>query len=393
MFWGDLMKLSINTCKSAVVWLTAAHCICDIYGGFINPLMPFIASKLGFTMALATVIVAITQICSNMLQPVFGFFADNILHRFFIFWGLILASVFIPLAASAPNVLLLVIFMILGCMGGSFFHPQSLGFISVFSDKNYHSNMGVFVCLGSAGFAIGPLLAAYITQFIGLEKVVYTSTIGLLCAFTMFLFVPKLSEYEKQPERKNFFASFKEILSDKQMDYLILVAMMKSLVTNSTCILLPFLWKSMGYTPFYIGFALFLFVFAGAIGSLVSPYIEKHLGSKNIIYFSMWATFPLMVIFALTYKTMPVFSMCMFGMIGFTTMLAQPVTLVWAQKILPKYKSIVSGFINGFCWGSIALLLTGLGAVAQKFGIMNVLLVLTFIPAIASYYVKYLKEE
>ena len=62
-------------------------------------------------------------------------------------------------------------------------------------------------------------------------------------------------------------------------------------------------------------------------------------------------------------------------------------------EILPKYKSIVSGFINGFCWGSIALLLTGLGAVAEKFGIMNVLLVLTFIPAIASYYVKFLKEN
>ena len=379
--------------RTAIIWLTVAHCICDIYGGFLNPLMPFIASKLGFTMALATVLIAITQICSNMLQPVFGFFADNILHRFFIFWGLILASVFIPLAASAPNVYLLILFMILGCMGGSFFHPQSLGFVSVFSEKNYTTNMGVFVSLGSVGFAIGPLLAAYITQFAGLDKVCYTSVIGLTCAFVMFLCIPKLSLSEKKPEHKDFFKSFKEILSDRQMDYLILVAMMKSLVGNSTCVLLPFLWKSMGYTPFYIGFAIFLFVFAGAIGSFVSPYAEKFFGSKRIIYFSMWATFPLMIVFALTYKTMPVFSMCTFATIGFTTMLAQPVTLIWAQKILPKYKSIVSGFINGFCWGSIALLLTGLGAVAQKFGIMNVLLVLTFTPVIASYYVKYLKED
>ena len=74
-------------------------------------------------------------------------------------------------------------------------------------------------------------------------------------------------------------------------------------------------------------------------------------------------------------------------------MLAQPVTLVWAQRILPKYKSIVSGFVNGFCWGIIALLMSVLGAVAQKYGIINVLLVLTVIPAIASYYVKFLKLE
>ena len=387
------MRDFIKNSKLAIIWLTVAHCVCDIYGGFLNPLMPFIASKLGFTMALATVLVAITQICSNMLQPLFGFFADNMLHRFFIFWGLILASIFIPLAASAPNVYLLVIFMILGCLGGSFFHPQSLGFVKVFSDKHYSSNMGIFVSLGSVGFAIGPLLAAYITQYAGLDKVCYASCLGIILAILMFSFVPKLSKTENSPEHKDFFKSFKEILSDKQMDYLILVAMMKSLVGNSTCILLPFLWKSMGYTPFYIGFALFLFVFSGAIGSLVSPYIEKIIGSKKIIYFSMWATFPLMVIFALTYKTMPLFSMFAFGTIGFTTMLAQPVTLIWAQKILPKYKSIVSGFINGFCWGTIALLLTGLGAVAEHFGIINVLLVLTIIPAFASYYVKYLNDN
>ncbi len=253
--------------------------------------------------------------------------------------------------------------------------------------------MGIFVCLGSAGFAIGPLLAAYLTQTVGLDKVFYSSVIGLVTAFAMFIFVPKLSTVNVKPKHKDFIKSFKEILTTEQMNYLILVAMMKSLVTNSTCILLPFLWKSMGYTPFYIGFSLFLFVFAGALGSLVSPYLERLIGSKKVIYFSMWATFPMMVAFALTYKTMPIFSMCAFGMIGFTTMLAQPVTLLWAQKILPKYKSIVSGFINGFCWGSIALLLTGLGAIAQKYGIMNVLLVLTFIPAIASYYVKYLDEK
>ena len=178
--------------KSAIIWLCSAHLVCDIYGGFLNPLMPFIASKLGFTMALATVLMAITQICSNMLQPIFGFFADNILKRFFVFWGVILASLFIPLASSVPNVFLLTIFMILGCLGGSFFHPQSMGFVNYFSGKNCSNNMGIFVSLGSVGFALGPLLAAFITQTVGLEKVFLTSILGLSLAFTMFLFVPKL---------------------------------------------------------------------------------------------------------------------------------------------------------------------------------------------------------
>ena len=107
------MNKSIPNSTTAIAWLCIAHLICDVYGGFLHPLMPFIAAKLGFSMAIATILLGITQICSNMLQPIFGFFADNILKRFFVFWGVVLASVFIPLAASAPNIYLLTLFMIL----------------------------------------------------------------------------------------------------------------------------------------------------------------------------------------------------------------------------------------------------------------------------------------
>ena len=386
------MKSLVGNNKSAITWLGAAHLVNDVYTGFLNPIMPFIAAKLGFTMALATVLIAITQICSNMFQPIFGFFADNILKRFFIFWGLILVSTFIPLAPIAPNVVILTIFMILGCLGSSFFHPQSTGFVNYFSGDKCSENMGIFVSLGSLGFAFGPLLAACITQTVGLDKIIFTSVLGLLLASCMFFFVPKLSLIEKMPPKKEFVNSFKEILFNRQMNFLLLISMMKSLVTNSSCILLPFLWKSMGHTPFYNGLALFLFVFAGSVGSFLSPKLEKKFGTKIIIYFSMWATFPMLLCFALIYKTMPILSMILFALIGFTTMLAQPITLVLAQKALPQYKSIVSGFINGFCWGIVALCLSFLGAIAQKFGIVNVLVTLAILPVLSSYWVKYLEE-
>ena len=383
----------MDTYKKAIIWLCLGHLVCDIYTGFLNPIMPFIASRLGFSMAIATVVISISHICSSMLQPIFGFFADNMLKRFFIFWGLILVSLFIPLAPIAPNVYILLLFMILGSLGGSFFHPQSMGFVNRFSGSKCSDYMGIFISVGSVGFAIGPLMAAYIVQVVGLSHIALTSILGLSLAFTMFLFVPKLSDIDVRPEHKEFIKSFKEILQNRQMDYLILIAMMKSLVANSSCILLPFLWKNMGYTPFYIGFAIFLFVFMGAIGSFLSPKAEKLFGSKPVIYFSMWATFPLLLLFSLLYKSHSILSLCVFGTIGFTTMLAQPVTLVWAQRTLPKYKSIVAGFINGFCWGTVALCMSIMGAIAQKFGIMNVLVSLSVIPILSSHFVKYLKED
>ena len=378
--------------KKAIVWLSSAHFVNDVYSGFLNPIMPFIAVKLGFTMALATVIISISHICSSMLQPIFGFFADNMLKRFFIFWGLVLSSLFIPLTPSAPNVPLLLLFMILGSLGGSFFHPQAMGFVKQFSEDNYSDNMGIFISIGSLGFAFGPLLAALITQVLGLGMISYTSMLGLTLAVLMFFFVPKLSVVKVSQEHNSFVKSFKEIFSNSQMRLLIFVSMMKSLVTNSSCIMLPFLWKSMDKAPFYIGFALFLFVFAGAIGSFLSPKMERKIGSKNVIYISLCMSFPLTIGFAFTYQTLPNISLIFFFLTGLTTMLAQPVIMVWAQRTLPKYKSIVSGFINGFCWGIVALAMSILGAVAEKFGIINVLIVLSIVPALSSYFVKYLKE-
>ena len=387
------MNKNTQNNKTAIFWLSAGHFANDIYTGFINPLMPFIAAKLGFTMALATLLIAITQICSNLFQPIFGFFADNMLKRFFIFWGLILSSTFIPLAPSANNILVLTLFMILGSLGSSFFHPQSMGFINFFSKEYYSRNMGIFISMGSLGFAFGPLIASFITQTIGLEKIAYTSFLGIFLALLMFKLVPKLSNSSEKPVHKDFIKSFKAILQNKQINYLMIIAMMKSLVTNSSCILLPFLWKSMGYSPFYIGFALFLFVFAGSIGSFISPYLENKLGSPLIIYISMWGTLPLMLGFAITYKTMPTASMFIFALIGFVTMLAQPVIMVWAQKTLPEFKSIISGFINGFCWGIIALFMSILGFIAQKIGIINILILLTIAPIPASYFVTKLKKH
>ena len=100
--------------KKAILWLSSGHFAKDIYTGILNPVMPFIAAKIGITMAMATVVISISSIFSSLLQPIFGFFADNILKRIFIFWGLILSSIFIPLAPLSQNIWMLIIFMILG---------------------------------------------------------------------------------------------------------------------------------------------------------------------------------------------------------------------------------------------------------------------------------------
>lgn len=379
--------------KKAIGWLSAAHFANDTYSGFLNPIMPFIAVKIGFSMAIATLIMSLAQVCASMIQPVFGFWADNMLKRAFIFWGMIFGSIFIPLATNTPNVAILTLCVILGNLGGSIFHPQALGFISRFSKSNFVSNMGIFISAGIVGYALGPLISSYVAQHMGFEKIPYLAIAGVVIALLMFKFVPKISDRGEKIEHKAFKESFRTILANKSMNILIIVSMAKSLITNSSTILLPFLWKNVGHSPSYIGTALFMFLLMAGVGSFVSGKIEQKIGAKKVFYISLILTLPIMLGFLATYKAHPILSVAIFMIMGFTTMLAQPVMIVMAQRILPDYKSIVSGFINGFSWGIVAVFLTIVGFLAQTFGIAKILLIVSIIPVILSYFIKFLPNE
>ena len=388
------MKNKLPQNKKAIVWLCGGHFINDIYTGVLNPIMPFIAAKIGITMAIATIILTVSHIFSSLLQPLFGYFADNIVKRSFIFWGLILSSIFIPLSALAHNPFILVLFIIFGSIGSSLFHPQALGFVSKFADKeNTGKAMAVFVAMGTLGYSFGPIISSAITQFLGMPRMPLMTILGILWALLMFAFVPKLSLSEPVISKIDFKTAFKRILTNRKLNILNVIAMLKTMIMSACFILLPVLWKNMGYKPFYIGMALFMFIFAGGIGSLISSNLEKRIGAANVFYISMISTLPLMILFILTCSSHPAISLVIFVVMGFITMMATPVTMVMAQNVLPEYKSIISGFINGFSWGIVAIAMSLLGFIAEKFGITNVLLFVSVIPAVCSVLIKELFKE
>lgn len=368
------------------IWLNTAHFVNDIYTGMLNPIMPFVAMKLGITMAIATIVLSLSHICASLLQPIFGFFADNMRKRTFIFWGLLSTATFISIAPSVNHLIPLIVFVILGSLGSSLFHPQALGFVVKFSKKeNISKYMGIFMGCGTIGFALGPIASSGITQFLGLHRMPFLAILGVMVAALMFLFVPKTTHTSANKSQKDFVETFKTILSNRKLNLLNVIAMLKTLVTTSSCILLPFLWKDLGHDPFYIGFSLFAFNFAGGLGAFISRKFELKVGTEKVFYFSMMLTFPMMIIFMLTYKVHPTFALITFILMGLIQWMAVPVTMVMAQSVLPEYKSIIGGFINGFSWGVVAIAMTVIGFIAQAKGIIPVLLVVSAIPAILSY--------
>ena len=379
--------------NKSVTWLSLAHFTTDTYSGFLNPIMPFIAANLGISMGIAALVMSISQLISQLIQPIFGFFADSIFKRVFVFWGLLFSAIFFPLTACSKNLSMLVIFVILGSLGVSIFHPQSIGFVIRFTKEDFTKNMGIFLSLGSIGYSFGPAISSAVMEYIKLEAMPITSIVGIILALFMFVCIPKISNVDKKPEKKDIIQVFKTILTNKQILILILIAIMKAIISSSCAILLPFFWKDSGYSPVYIGMALFWFMLAGGFGSLLSPKFEKLIGTRNIIYLSMLSMPVMMFIFVFMTPVNRMIALIDFVLMAFILMLATPITMVLAQKELPQYKSIIGGFLNGFCWGIVGGVLSGLGFVAQKFGVLQILLVASVLPALSVYFVKYLKIE
>ena len=57
--------------------LAAGHFILDTYSGFLNPIMPFIAAKIGIGIAITTTLMSISYHLSSLMQPLVGFLSDK----------------------------------------------------------------------------------------------------------------------------------------------------------------------------------------------------------------------------------------------------------------------------------------------------------------------------
>ena len=379
--------------KKEIKTLSLGHFIIDAYSGFLNPIMPFIAAKIGITMAVATVLISISNLTSSLSQPFFGYIADKWQRRFFIFWGMLMASLFLSFLGIAHNIWTLALCIILGHMGVAFFHPQASSIVYSYSKTTECSkDISIFIAMGTFGFSLGPAISSGITQHFGLEKLPFACFLGIIMAFVLLKNIPKLSTIEIEKPKVSVLGALKAILKNKPVSILVGASIVKSFVVSSFPIILPFYWKSIGYSVANIGVILLVFMLAGALGVMTSPLLEKKVGIKNVFYISLMSVAPLGFVFYLS-KGDGILALVSFFLIGYVSLLASPVNMALAQKLMPEFKSMISGFIGGFSWGVIGILLPVISLLAEKTGFMNILFLMTLIPLMFAYFIKYLPEE
>ena len=293
----------------ALLGLSFGHFNIDLYAAILVPLYPVITAKLGINLASISLIIALGHLVSSMMQPLFGYFADCLRHRVFMVWGLVLSSVFIPLAIKTNTVFLFLACLLTGMIGNAFFHPQVSALIKDFNKNNPNLSraMGIFLGLGTIGYAIGPYVATLVYKLKNEDGLLYLIIPGLLSVIFMYFFVPRMPEKDCYI-KENFFVIIKEILKNKTCVFLLLISTIKSAVSISFGTYIPFLLQNKGFSLQQTGLIVTLFFISGGLATIVSSKFEKKLGAKGVIVLSFLTILPLTIAFLILLKNPILFS-------------------------------------------------------------------------------------
>lgn len=386
----------LSSQKRALFGLSLGHFSVDLYAALIVPLYPFITGKLGINLAKISLIIAIGHLVSSMIQPLFGFIADKLRHRFFMIWGLVLSSLCIPFTILSKTVLVFMTLLLLGMIGNACFHPQVSALVRDFNKNNpdLSSQMGIFLGLGSIGYALGPYVSTLIVQFFGENALVSMAIPGILCCIFIYFVVPKMPPKECY-EKENFFFIMKEILKNKTCMFLTLVSVIKSAVSISFGTYIPFLLQNRGFNLVQTGLIVTLFFISGGFATIISSKIEKRISANGVVALSFLMILPLIVLFLNILDKYKYFAVILFILTGFFILLSVGIILVHAQKAMPKYTGVISGVMQGFSWGLGALFLAPMGIIGQKYGVDKILILMASIAFVVGLYTaknKCLKE-
>ena len=368
-----------NTDIKVIIGLTLVHFIGDFYSSFINPLLPVFVQKFALTLTEVGLLAGLSRFLAFIVQPTVGYLADYYRTRFFILGGPLLAIVFIALVGVAPSYPVLLVFISLGSIGSSMFHPSTAGMISGYAGRHFAFSMSVFNTGGTFAFGLGPLFITYLVGTYGLEASPFTMVFGLAIMVVLLKIVPP--PQGEGLARLGFIGSLKEVLGSawKPIVLVWVVMVLRAFVGHSFRTFIPVLYAQEGYSLVAVGAVVSLFTVAGAVSGLLAGHLSDRLGYKTIFYLAHGLTTPSLLLL-LYLKGNWVF--CGAFLAGFFAMATLPLGVAMAQELAPKGRSIVSSLMMGLAFGLGGIMMPLTGKLAEIFSIRGVLFSLAIIPCL-----------
>ena len=359
--------------------LSSGHLATDLAQGSLPALLPFLKAEFDLTYTMASALVLAATISSSLIQPLFGLWSDARGALWLLPAGVGLAGVGMALAAAAPSYPLTFLAVLAAGLGVAAYHPEGSKFASYASGSRRASGMSFFSVGGNIGFALGPVYASALILSLGLKGGLLIALPGLAVATGLVLVLRYLASFapDESPREQRAAAARTET---RGLVLLLVVVGLRSVAHMGLFTFIP-LWEiHNGHGEAYGTFVLALFLFAGAVGTLLGGPLADRFGRRPVLRGSFIAATPLILVYVLVGGPIGVAAVtlsgaCVIGTFG--------VSLVMSQEYMPGRVGMASGLSIGLAIGLGGVAALVLGALADTVDLETAVLATAIGPTLA----------
>ena len=363
-----------------IALLSIGHFVVDLNQGSLPALLPFLKSAHQLSYAAVATIVLAGNVASSIVQPLFGYFADQTARRWMLPASVLLTGVGFALLGMAPGYAALLALVVAMGLGVAAYHPEAYKTATSVAGERKATALSWFSLGGNVGIALGPPVITALVTVVGL-----TGSLGLLVptliASLLLLTVlpafsqsaaPRAAAAGRGPRRQH--AARHGAADPGRHDSLVDDARLHDV----RAVLLHRHARSRSATRRAAALRL---PGRGRGRDRHRGAVRRPLGPARL--HAMGAARRAAVRRALLAATRGVLAFVMLGIFGALLTSSFTVSVVLGQAYLPRNAGMASGLIVGFAIGAGGLGVTALGWVADRYGLPAALWISALTPLLA----------
>src|SRR5437762_956555 len=163
-----------------IALLALGHLVIDLNQGAIPAVLPFLRTAHGWSYAQAATIVLVGNLASSLIQPLFGYFSDQLARRWILPASVFLSGAGLALVGVAPGYLTVLGLVLVMGLGVASWHPEGYKTATGVAGDRKATALSWFSLGGNVGLALGPPIATALVTSLALPGALGTVVAGPL---------------------------------------------------------------------------------------------------------------------------------------------------------------------------------------------------------------------
>jgi len=360
--------------KKALALLGLGHLMVDMNTGALPALLPFLKNAFALSYTMTSMLVLVANLSSSLIQPIFGHLSDRSARGWLLPVGVMTATCGMASLGLAPNYATLLLLVFISGLGVASYHPEGYKTAYLATGEKKATGISLFSVGGNIGYGLGPLAVAFCLAAFGQRGLLLLWVPGILVGALLLWFLPWLSR--TRPLQTDIPAAATDA-PPYTLALVLGVVMFGACVHSGMVTYVPLYFAARGEGALALGKLLSLFLISGAVGTLIAGPLSDRVGHKRFLVVSMGVLCPLIWLFL--HSSGPA-SIAVLTLTGMCLSPMFSVTLVIAQSLMRGRLGVTAGLMTGLGIGAGGLGVTGLGVVADVWGVEATMRVISFLP-------------